>query len=115
MSPHSWLQRSHGGIKLLKHCRRPQTLQPQEQTKGFTQHTLPASCCLQLQAKTDEGFVKGAFRLCRDHLGVRTVLTPAQFLEQVMHGSMETAASGTLKCIGNEWCVPVEYAATAYT
>jgi hypothetical protein len=38
---------------------------------------------LQLQAKTDEGFVRGAFRLCRDHLGVRTVLTPGQFLEQV--------------------------------
>lgn len=56
----------------------------QERTKGFTQHTLPALCCLQLQAKTDEGFVKGAFRLCRDHLGVRTVLTPAQFLEQVI-------------------------------
>ena len=37
----------------------------------------------QLQAKTDDAFVKGAFRLCRDHLGIRTVLTPAQFLEQV--------------------------------
>lgn len=38
---------------------------------------------LQLQAKTDEGFVKAAFRLCREHLGIRTVLTPPQFLEQV--------------------------------
>lgn len=38
---------------------------------------------VQLQAKTDDGFVKAAFRLCREHLGIRTVLTPAQFLEQV--------------------------------
>jgi hypothetical protein len=38
---------------------------------------------LQLQGKTDEGFVKGAFKLLRDHLGVKTVLTPGQFLEQV--------------------------------
>lgn len=38
---------------------------------------------LQLQGKTDEGFVKAAFKLLRDHLGVKTVLTPGQFLEQV--------------------------------
>jgi hypothetical protein len=46
-------------------------------------HSCAAVFVLQLQAKTDEGFVRGAFRLCRDHLGVRTVLTPGQFLEQV--------------------------------
>jgi hypothetical protein len=44
---------------------------------------LCAVLCLQLQAKTDDAFVKAAFRLCREHLGIRTVLTPGQFLEQV--------------------------------
>jgi hypothetical protein len=28
-------------------------------------------CTLQLQGKTDEGFVKGAFKLLRDHLGLK--------------------------------------------
>lgn len=38
---------------------------------------------MQLQGKTDEGLVKNAFKLFRDHLGLRVVLTPGQFLEQV--------------------------------
>jgi hypothetical protein len=38
---------------------------------------------LQLQGKTDEGFVKGAFKLLRDHLGLKLVISAAQFLEQV--------------------------------
>lgn len=54
----------------------PPTLSPPTHTKSQ-----------QLQAKTDDGFVRGAFRLCRDHLGIRTVLTPAQFLEQVRCGA----------------------------
>lgn len=37
----------------------------------------------QLQGKTDQRFVEGAFRLARDHLGVRTVLTPAHFFATV--------------------------------
>jgi hypothetical protein len=40
-------------------------------------------CTLQLQGKTDEGFVKGAFKLLRDHLGLKLVISAAQFLEQV--------------------------------
>lgn len=38
---------------------------------------------LQLQGKTDQRFVEGAFRYLRDNLNVRTVLSPAQFLEPV--------------------------------
>lgn len=38
---------------------------------------------MQLQGKTDKRFVEGAFRLARDCLGIRTVLTPAHFLEHV--------------------------------
>jgi hypothetical protein len=33
--------------------------------------------------------VKGAFKLLRDHLGLKTVLTPGQFLEQVWLTSFE--------------------------
>jgi hypothetical protein len=36
----------------------------------------------QLQGKTDQRFVEASFRLARDCLGIRTVLTPALFLEQ---------------------------------
>lgn len=38
---------------------------------------------LQLQGKTDQKFVEASFRLFRDCLNVKTVLTAAQFLEQV--------------------------------
>lgn len=37
----------------------------------------------QLQGKTDQRFVEAAFRLARDHLGVKTALTPAHFFAQV--------------------------------
>ncbi len=37
---------------------------------------------LQLQGKTDQKFVEASFRLFRDCFNIRTVLTPANFLEQ---------------------------------
>eukprot|EP00879_Flechtneria_rotunda_P028236 GHRR01030327.1.p1 GENE.GHRR01030327.1~~GHRR01030327.1.p1 ORF type:complete len:202 (+),score=67.28 GHRR01030327.1:189-794(+) len=37
---------------------------------------------VQLQGKTDEGFVKAALRLFREHMGLKVVLTSGQFLEQ---------------------------------
>lgn len=39
---------------------------------------------LQLHGKTDERFVQCAFRAFRDVLGIKPVLTPSQFLDQVM-------------------------------
>lgn len=39
----------------------------------------------QLAGKTDQRFVEASFKLLRDCLGVKTVLTPAQFLAQVRH------------------------------
>jgi len=44
-------------------------------------HTL--RCGVELQGKTDQRFVEHAFRLMRDHLGVRSALTPAHFFAQV--------------------------------
>jgi hypothetical protein len=49
----------------------------------------PRTPTRQLVGKTDEGFVKGAFRLARDHLGVRTPVTPAQCLEQVQRAARQ--------------------------
>lgn len=48
-------------------------------------HHLP-----QLSGKTDQRFVEAAFKLFRDHLNVKTALTPAHFLNQV-------GGSGTLQ------------------
>ncbi len=45
--------------------------------------TLAPLACLQLQGKTDQKFVEVAFRLFRDCFAIKTVLTPAHFLEQV--------------------------------
>ncbi|KIZ01257.1 hypothetical protein MNEG_6704 [Monoraphidium neglectum] len=43
-------------------------------------HTL--ACGIELHGKTDQRFVEHAFRLMRDHLGVKTALTPAHFFSQ---------------------------------
>lgn len=45
-----------------------------------------AACTLQLHGKTDQRFVEHAFKLFRDTMGLRPVITPAQFLE---HGYAE--------------------------
>jgi hypothetical protein len=45
--------------------------------------THAARSCAQLPIRSDEAFVEQAFRLARDHLGVRTRLTPANFLMRV--------------------------------
>jgi hypothetical protein len=38
---------------------------------------------MQLQGKTDQKFVETAFKLFREAFGIKTVLTPGNFLEQV--------------------------------
>ncbi len=38
---------------------------------------------VQLQGKTDQRFIESSFKLFRDVLNVKTVLTSAQFFEQV--------------------------------
>lgn len=38
---------------------------------------------LQLQGKTDQRFVECAFKVFRDVFGIKPVVNPAQFLEQV--------------------------------
>lgn len=42
-----------------------------------------STACPQLQGKTDQKFVENSFRLFRDCFNIKTVLTPANFLEQV--------------------------------
>lgn len=43
----------------------------------------------QLQGKTDQKFVENAFRLFRDCFAIKTVLTPAHFLDQVGHVQLD--------------------------
>lgn len=46
-------------------------------------NTLCSGLLVQLQGKTDQRFIESSFKLFRDVLNVKTVLTPAQFFEQV--------------------------------
>ena len=59
---------------------------------------------MQLQGKTDQRFVENAFKLFRDCLGIRSVITAAQFLDQVggREGRMERRGLNQLSfiCIG---------------
>lgn len=49
----------------------------------FSSLTPDHSVVFQLQGKSDARFTEVAFRVLRDYLGIKPVITPAQFLEQV--------------------------------
>ena len=55
---------------------------------------------MQLQGKTDQRFVEHSFKLFRDCLGVRTVLTTSQFLDQVRVHHMGPPPHGTMVLLG---------------
>ncbi|MEW5302425.1 MAG: hypothetical protein WDW36_005212 [Sanguina aurantia] len=50
----------------------------------FSRHVAKhiTQCGFELSGKTDQRFVEAAFKLFRDHLNVKTALTPAHFLNQ---------------------------------
>jgi hypothetical protein len=46
--------------------------------------------CVQLLGKTDAKFVEVSFRLFRDSFGIKTVLSPTNFLEHVSELPIES-------------------------